>query len=281
MGLVASLVGGCGSGPVEEPERPALTDTEMQALPDYWKLFVDRDPRWTTARSSWLALSPAARNTLVENLIRYMSDRYQQHDVAEARRAAAELVLLDRDSLEYLLTIIRGSDSGARAVGLRDMAAGCLVSIGDPSVPGLIETLGAERYAARRLAARALGRIRNRDAVAPLAAVLDGDPNFVVQVDAAHALGAFEGSAEAEAALRRHVGAEDPLIACAVATSLGRLGSAAAVPDLVARLRAAQSEFEGDDSATLRKALRGALAKITGLAANSKPDAFASWRPPA
>lgn len=261
---------GCASEP---PERPALTETERDELEPMWKLFVSHDKKWPEARGRWLAMSESARNTLIENMIRYMSDRFNENKIGEANRAAAELILYDRHSLEYLGALCA---SEGNAMGLREMAAGCLVRIGTPAVPALRRSLASTRYRARRLAVRALGRIRERGSIPDLVAVLERDDNFVVRAEAATALGSFAGETAAEDALLRSVGDEDPVVAAAVAQALGRLGSHRAVPGLVKRL----GEAGGDESVKLRKAIRAVLGRITALDPSSPVSAFEAWRPP-
>jgi len=78
FGLVAT---GCGSA----PERDPLTDEQKKTLEPMWQQFVERDREWPASRERWLAMNEAARNTLVENMIRYMSDRYQENDLEEAK----------------------------------------------------------------------------------------------------------------------------------------------------------------------------------------------------
>ncbi|MBN2490354.1 MAG: HEAT repeat domain-containing protein [Planctomycetes bacterium] len=271
LSIAVLALGGCASDAV--PERPPLSEAEKASLREYWELYVQRNPRWPEARARWLAMSEAAQNTLVENLIRAMADEFQRNCLAEARRASAELVLLDRRSLDYLGFIV-GDDRNSR--GLRDLAVGCLVDIGTPAVPGLIRSLDSARFQARRLAARGLGQIGDRRAIAPLCRRLAEDDNFVVRREAAIALGRFADQ-EAMRALCRAV-AEDrePLVVEAAAAGLGAQRCGGAVLVLVERL---ETEERAGSSLAVPRALRDALRRITGLERTSAPAAFGQWRP--
>lgn len=269
--LLLVLVAGCASEKV--PERLPLTDTEKAAMAEYWGLFLKRDPEWPTARRKWLTMSEAAQNTLVENMIRYMSNTFSRNRFEEANRAAAELILLDRRSLEYLAFIVGDQRN---SLGLREMAVGCLVRIGPAAVPGLIQSLESPRYQARRLSARALGRIGEKEAIKPLARLLREDENFVVRTEAALALKSFREDAAFAAlaeAVRRD---EEPPVVEAAAGSLAHQKRPDAVPPLVERLR--QEERSGT-SVGVPRALRAALVRITTLPSDSKYEAFLAWRP--
>jgi HEAT repeat protein len=270
--VAALLTAGCASP--KAPERPPLSEDEKIVLRDYWNAYLRHDPSWPEARGKWIQLSEAAQNTLVENLIRAMSDQFLNNNLLEARRAAAELVLLDKRSVEYLAAVL-GSEGNA--MGVREMAASCLRSIGTPAVPSLLGCLDSHRYQARRLAVRALGWIRDPRAVAPLARLLAEDENFAVRKEAANALGVFDGNEVASRALRRCVAEEEDVIVVEEAVrSLGRLKQADSVRLLVERLR--RTEREGT-SVGLKRTIRKELSRITGLDAESNYAAFLNWKP--
>jgi len=270
--IVALLAAACATP--EAPERPPLSDEEKSVLRDYWNAYLRNDPSWPEARGKWIQMSEAAQNTLVENLIRAMSDQFLRNNVPEARRAAAELVLLDKRSVAYLAALV-GSE--ANAMGVRELAASCLKSIGTPAVPSLLQCLDSPRYQARRLAIRALAWIRDSRTIAPISRLLAQDENFAVRREAANALGAFDGEEAAAHALRRCVAQEaDGVVAEEAARSLGRLKDAGGVGILVERLR--QTEREGT-SVRLKRTIRTALHQITGLDPGSTYQAFLGWKP--
>lgn len=269
--ILLVLAAGCATG--KPPERLPVTAAEKEIMAEYWGLYLKRDAEWPAARRKWLAMSEAAQNTLVENMIRNMSNTFNRNRFEEANRAAAEIILLDRRSLEYLVFIVGDQRN---SLGLRDMAVGCLVHIGSPSVPGLIQSLESPRYQARRLSARALGRIGDKRAVAPLARLLRDDDNFVVRTEAASALRPFKGdevSRALSAAVRTE---EEPTVVEAAAASLGVQGRPQAVVPLLERL---EREERGGTSVGVPRALRKALARITSLPATSDQGAFRAWRP--
>ena len=269
--VLLTLAAGCASD--KPPERLPLTAAEKETMEDYWALFLKRDPEWPAVRRKWLAMSEAAQNTLVENMIRYMSNTFSRNRFEEANRAAAELILLDRRSLEYLVFIVGDQRN---SLGLREMAVGSLVRIGTPAVPGLIRSLESRRYQARRLAARALGRIGDRRAVTTLARLLREDGNFVVRAEAATALRHFNDDAGVQALIESIGAEEEPIVMEAAVRALGSLKRPDAVGPLVDRLE--REEKEGT-SVAVRRALRKALARITSLPAGSKYGAFLAWRP--
>ncbi len=271
LGVALLVIVGCATQ--KPPERQPLTPEEKDRLRPYWEQFLKQDPHWPESRGKWLQMSEAAQNTLVENMIRYMSNMFNTNRINEARRASAELILLDRLSLEYLVAIM---EKDQNAMGLRDMAAGCLVVIGRSAVPGLIRSLDCPRYRARRLATRALARIQDARGIDPLIRVLKGDENFVVRTEAARALGAFQGEDRVGQALCRALGDPELLVVEAAARTLGRLKFPPGVPRLVDRLVEAEKSA---DSVSLRRTLRRALQKITSLEAASTPDDFRAWHP--
>ena len=155
---------------------------------------------------------------------------------------------------------------------------GCLVRIGTPAVPGLIESLESPRFQARRLAARGLGRIGDSRAIEPLGRLLQDDRNFVVRCEAAAALGRFTDERAMRALCRSVAEEQDAVVAEEAARALGARKWAAAAPVLVERLRISES---GGTSIALAGALREALSRITGLDRNSPPAVFGRWQPEA
>ena len=270
--LIGTLLVGCATQSV--PKRASLSENEKTKMAALWALFVRRDPGWPRARTEWLALSEAARNTLVENLIRTMSDSYNANRIPEAQRAAGELVLLDRLSLDYLVFVV-GAERNSQ--GLRMLAVSCLSSIGTPAVPGLISCLDSPRFQARRLAIRGLGRIRDAAAIQPIIVRLLEDSSFVVRREAASALGEFDDPRVPASLIQVLKTEDDVWVVDEVARSLGRLKCAASVSALVDRLQKAEEEEKGK-SVSLSRTIREALNRITGLAVNASHDAFRAWR---
>jgi len=251
-----------------------LTGEEKDQLRSYWELFLNQDPRWQEARGEWLQMSEAARNTLVENLIRYMSDSFNTNQIEKATRASAELVLLDRIALETLVAVLMYDKN---ALGLRTMAARCLVSIGPASVPGLIQCLESPRYRSRYLATRALGMIHDERGLDPLIRMLTDDDNFGVRREAAIALSNFQAD-RAGKALCRTLEDSEPMVVEKVITSLGKMKYLPCVPRLVEHL--ARIEKDGSSGTLpLRRRIRETLQKITSLDVDSSLDMYRSWKP--
>jgi HEAT repeat protein len=113
----------------------------------------------------------------------------------------------------------------------RDLAVEELAKIGKPAVPSLIGALsGDEVYLGRAGAAVALGRIRDRRAVAPLVSALDDEYRFVRE-KASVALGQIGGPEVVDALMGALAGKSDNFLEAA-ATTLGLLKDKRALPAL-------------------------------------------------
>ena len=120
----------------------------------------------------------------------------------------------------------------------------------------LLKQLSAPSPGARSLAALALGRLRDRRAVLPLAGALR-DGREVVREAAASALGEL-GDADAQAALVGALEDEHPTVRYQAAQALGHAGGSGAVYPLIRAL--------GDSTISVRHAAAEALGRLGALA---------------
>jgi HEAT repeat protein len=105
-------------------------------------------------------------------------------------------------------------------------------------VPGLVEALRSSNHKARRAAANALIEIPDPRTIEPLIAAL-GDPDELVRVNAALALGELQGLPELPAIvepLTRALRDPSPHVRAMAASALGRGKDPAAVPVLIEAL---------------------------------------------
>jgi len=142
---------------------------------------------------------------------------------------------------------------GDEAEDVRKAAARALGRIGDrQAVPPLIQALGDEDEDVRSAAAKALGRIGDPRAVPVLIQAL-GDGDEDVRKAAAEALGGI-GDRQAVPALLQALGDENWRVRSAAAEALGRIGDRRAVPSLLQAL--------GDRDRRVRWAAAEALGRI-------------------
>jgi HEAT repeat protein len=100
-------------------------------------------------------------------------------------------------------------------------AGEALAEIGQLAVPVLTEALGAAQADGRRAAAKALGKVRDRRAVAPLVSAL-GDKEWSVRLWAAWALGRI-GDSSAIEPLRTMANDENERVRSAAAGALKKI----------------------------------------------------------
>ena len=128
----------------------------------------DEDARWWATRALAGIAGPAAGQVLIETL----------QDENEDVRVCAILGLGERQeekAVDTLLTLLSQSSHYAR-----QHIGDALSKIGEPAVPGLIETLAHQHPAVRAQAARALVRIESHQAIPALIKALD-DPEPAVE----------------------------------------------------------------------------------------------------
>ena len=139
----------------------------------------------------------------------------------------------------------------------QEALAKALAGVGEPAVVPLLKALESEIKEARRLAAHALGSIKDPRAVEPLMRRLDDNRSDVRQA-AALALGAI-GDPRAIGALIKAADGKDMETRRAAAEALGSVGSEKSVNALI--------KAAGDQSEPVQLAAIKALAKVGGLQA--------------
>lgn len=166
---------------------------------------------------------------------------------------AAELLtkIHDDRAIQPLIFVL-----GVRVNGIGQLAADGLVRIGAPAVDELIVCLTSEDPEVRRLASKALGKIKDERALESLFATLK-DENLDVRRQALVAVMNFEGNHIMEAA---YTALHDPGLQVEASLLLGERKDLRALPYLVAILR-------GSDPLNAQRANR-ALVLIGNLAVN-------------
>lgn len=208
-----SVTGGLGRA-VDAGE---LSEADWAEFNRAWRLFVDRDPRWSRARADWLAKGGPAPYVLSENLFKYFwsaSGAMRRDEVQRVGREAAvvgepavgyfaDLLVLEKWPLrEATVSTSFNPDNATQPLQrtvthleiddvTRQDAALVLAAIGAPAVPTLAspQVLQAPVPSARTYAAYALGRIGDDAAVRALAGLLRSSPEWKDRGAAAKALG--------------------------------------------------------------------------------------------
>jgi HEAT repeat protein len=206
---------------------------QKKAVPPLIKLLEDESPQVRIAAIE--ALGAIGHPASIEPLAFALSNL---HKTAKSRsqRSTHEAEMMEREAL-----------------------AKALVAAGQPSVTPLLKSLESEDKEARRLAAQALGQIKDSQAVEPLMRKLEDNRSDVRQA-AALALGAI-GDPQAIGALIKAADGRDMETRRAAAEALGLLGSEIAVNALIKAV--------GDQSEAVQLAAIKALTKIGGLQAAS------------
>jgi HEAT repeat protein len=193
----------------------------IQALSD-----PDLDVRWQAAEALGQIGDPQAAQALVAAL----------RDPAEAVRRSAVHALVKLPGIDVrasLTELIRGQESGP----VRATALEVLAEMGDrDAVPALIDALRDPHEEVRKLAALALGRLRDLRAVEPLLlAASSGEGSTWFQGEVMRALAQL-GDPRALPAVLRAREAADPFVRKCAAEALGRLGDSQVVPALIEML---------------------------------------------
>jgi HEAT repeat protein len=202
-----------------------------QAVPSLIKLLEDESPEVRIAAIE--ALGAIGHPASVEPLVVALSNL---HKTAKSRS--------------------RHPNHGAEMME-HEALAKAVAAAGEPAVPPLLKALEYEDKEARRLAAQALGRIKDPRAVEPLMRKLEDNRSDVRQA-AALALGTI-GDLRAIGALIKAADGRDMETRRAAVDALGLLGSESAVNALI--------KAAGDQSEAVQLAAIKALAKIGGLRA--------------
>jgi HEAT repeat protein len=117
---------------------------------------------------------------------------------------------------------------------VRNEAAQALGTLGKTAFPQLLEALSHREWLVRLHAVEAMGKIRAREAVAPLLTVLFHDADMIVKVEAARSLGQI-GDPHAVSHLVIAMGERD--LRTPAIEALGQIGDHQAIPALVAVLK--------------------------------------------
>lgn len=270
--LSLAATGGCGSGgartdtPHTSPtvRQGPRTDATVRKLSAETKAMMENalrqfsagDPAWEKSRAEWLALGEAESDFLVSLMWAALlrSQSLAAGDLVV--RARHELAQLGRHSVELMGEMLAGGAAYTfhddiadedRVVPIDDSArreaAEVLALVGEPAVPTLAWVFdNAETKSGRKFALAALGNMGSRAGPAATQAILAAvdDPDWVIRVEAVHALRTGEDAA-ARAALERALSDSESLVREKAADALAARGDPAAVP----ALRAAQEQARG------------------------------------
>ena len=165
---------------------------------------------------------------IVVDRIGHLLAQLQSPDFFERDRAVRELGTLSQDeAVAGLVMALEDSDRG-----IRELSAELLSEMnGEVAVQLLIRFLGHEDIGSRNLAAEVIVKI-GENAVQPLTENIT-DPDHDIRKFIVDILGSI-GSESAADALCEALFDENINVVCSAAEALGRIGSARAIPDLVA-----------------------------------------------
>jgi HEAT repeat protein len=236
---------------------------------------------------------PPADPSAVDELIRQLND--------DSYQVQSNAILLLRgsdrqDVRELVVACLKSEDPGVRCSAVEWV----LCTHEKSAVPQLLKMLKTESGVAKANVARALGAIKNSDAVEGLVASL-GDADAAVRESAAAALGAIGNSAAAKPlakaleaekkpqvirrfvealgelkskdgapAIRATLASEDSFVRRACVTALGAIADAESVPPLIAATNDAEDEVREFAARSLGQiGDKQAVACLTGLLGDS------------
>ena len=210
------------------------------------------------------SLGTGKQRKAVPDLIKLLEDENSQVRIAAIDALGAIGHPASAEPLALALTDLHKNVKSRTADSDRDMEAAeyealakAFSGVGQPAVSPLVKLLESENKDARRVAAQALGLIKDPLAMEPLMRKLD-DNRSDVRLTAALALGTI-GDSRAAGALVRALAGRDMETRRAAAEALGMIGSEDAVDALI--------KTAGDQSEPVQLAAIRALAKIGGLRA--------------
>ena len=209
-----------------------LARDDMASFQVAWKQFLTKSPQWRSSRERWIEKGGAAPYVLAENLFRYFWSASFQGRTEEVDRVAvnaarvgepavayfAKPLATDKVQLSKPLEVKEEDPDNPGRMRMRQVrsmtiddttrrdAAKVLATIGPVAVPTLADPkiLRDARPAARRYAARALGHIATRDAVAALARMYRESSDWRDRSAAVQALGlSLKSAPEARPILER------------------------------------------------------------------------------
>jgi hypothetical protein len=278
--VAIGLVGAGCSAPATGPAR--VPRSELPA--EYRELLEAYDQggaAWEQARTAALG-DPHRTRFLVDNLTATMVRHFEQARVGSHRttefpfeRAQRELVRLGEPAAELMVGLVAGEDDV-----LAHLGASTLVRMGDLGLGPSLTLLEHRRPEVRRRAAELLGELpaagrAEVDAVASLAHVALGDPEWLVRAQAVRALGRRlpyqpRNGAILQALLTASEDG-DRAVAREAAAALGQAGDVRAASALVRALE--RSLAEGD--LELGRTAQSSLALLAG---DERRRDLAAWQ---
>lgn len=194
----------------ESAEAPQDVVFEEEQVKDEIDIQIDllKDPDWVVRREAAITLGEMGDERCVEPLARALRDGDWQ-----VREVAIEgLGQIGSPAVEAVIKLLRDWDVRKYAMGalgkihdervleplmaqlrndeFKDDATDALVSLGEPSVPGLVNALHDKEELVRKQAVIALGRIKSAEAIDPLIEMLK-DQDWFTRLTAAAALEAI------------------------------------------------------------------------------------------
>lgn len=196
-----------------------MTEEHYQALHS-----ADEDTRLQTVLEIGTPTALADMKILVEMLA----------DRSWRVRKAAVRVLAEADVAQIvplLITALNNRDKNIQTVRFQNSAIECLTIIGQPAIPGLVETLHDSNKDVRISAANALGSIHHHDACDALIAALEDD-HVNVRYAAVEALSKIP-SQKSVLPLTRILDSDEEWLKLPAISALGNIGDYRATPYLV------------------------------------------------
>ena len=210
------------------------------------------------AASAAFALDPALRRQARD------PDAFRRSDAARALAKDGSV-----DAAEFLAELLAD-----KSAFVRDTAVGACSDLSSTdAVEAVAKAASAREELTRRNVAAALGRSRNRVALATLGRLARKDPSAKVRADALDALWEFKKDDDAYAIARDCAGDADPYVRAAAVEAAGRIGADAAA-DLVRR---ALDDADEGVRCVARRELRF-VARDDALARLASDAADPSWR---
>ncbi|MEE8466844.1 MAG: HEAT repeat domain-containing protein, partial [Planctomycetota bacterium] len=281
IGAVLVLAGCAGSGSSARVRKLDELPTEYRVL---WKAWLSDQPDWAERREVAL-WDPRLTEFLVDNLARAMLATYGRSRIASPgsagsgvfERSQAELVSLGQHSVPTLIELTAIGD-GATAF----LCTSVLQRIGRPALAATAELLERDAPQARQRAAELLGKLpHGRRAEPELRAALirhlREDPHWMTRASCAESLGR-RGARDVETesarvALCLALGDEEPEVARSATVSLVRLDDPAAIPALINHLQRTQVAGEVTGNRLAQASLRG----LSHTTQNLTPRQWRSW----
>jgi hypothetical protein len=249
-----------------------VSPEQREILDGYWLLYLRNDPAWLEARDAWLEMGVAARNALVDSLIRDLVVGTSRMQYERVDRASTELVRLGVMAVPDLL------EAGRRGDGiLRQQVSEILSLVGRPAVDaviGSVERSGSGPF--RRHEVEILGNIGDIRAYDTVRTVLFEEKDWTVRAAAASALGGFGDSraiADLDEALRRE---KDPYVRERIADSLGNFPDTRSVVALIGAMEREESRGPMEGRGVIRACSRS-LYRITGEDLADDARTWGNW----